>query len=131
MPEYLTPGVYIEEFEIGGKPIEGVSTSTTGFLGLTQRGPTSLVKAVVGFPEFVRYYGSYLDESYLAYAVEGFFANGGQRCFIGRIVRAGAVEAKVTLDSLNFKAVGEGSWGNRVAIRIKNSSNDPTNTAPA
>jgi len=31
MPEYLSPGVYIEEFEIGAKPIEGVSTSTCGF----------------------------------------------------------------------------------------------------
>ena len=39
MPEYLTPGVYIEEFEIGARPIEGVSTSTAGFLGQTERGP--------------------------------------------------------------------------------------------
>ncbi len=40
MPEYLSPGVYIEEFEIGAKPMEGVSTSTAGFLGETERGPT-------------------------------------------------------------------------------------------
>jgi phage tail sheath protein FI len=39
MPEYLSPGVYIEEFEIGARPIEGVSTSTAGFLGETERGP--------------------------------------------------------------------------------------------
>ena len=38
MPEYLTPGVYIEEIEIGAKPIEGVSTSTAAFLGETERG---------------------------------------------------------------------------------------------
>ena len=41
MPEYLSPGVYIEEFEIGAKPMEGVSTSTAGFLGETERGPTT------------------------------------------------------------------------------------------
>jgi len=40
MPEYLSPGVYIEEFEIGARPIEGVSTSTAGFLGETERGTT-------------------------------------------------------------------------------------------
>ena len=38
MAEYLSPGVYIEEIELGAKPIEGVSTSTAGFLGETERG---------------------------------------------------------------------------------------------
>ncbi len=35
MGEYLSPGVYIEEIEMGAKPIEGVSTSTAGFVGVT------------------------------------------------------------------------------------------------
>ncbi len=39
MPEYLTPGVYVEELNTGNKPIEGVSTSTVGFLGVAERGP--------------------------------------------------------------------------------------------
>ena len=34
MAEYLSPGVYVEEFESGGKPMEGVGTSTAGFIGL-------------------------------------------------------------------------------------------------
>ena len=37
MPEYLSPGVYIEEQDTGPEPIEGVSTSVTGFVGVTQR----------------------------------------------------------------------------------------------
>ena len=37
MPEYLAPGVYVEEVERGSKSIEGVSTSTAGFLGETER----------------------------------------------------------------------------------------------
>ena len=28
MPEYLSPGVYVEEVDTGNKPIEGVATST-------------------------------------------------------------------------------------------------------
>jgi len=32
MPEYLHPGVYVTEIATGAKPIEGVSTSTTGFM---------------------------------------------------------------------------------------------------
>ena len=39
MPEYLAPGVYIEEIQTGPRPIEGVSTSTTGMAGVTERGP--------------------------------------------------------------------------------------------
>ncbi len=38
MPEYLSPGVYVEEYEIGPRPIEGVGTSTAGFIGMTERG---------------------------------------------------------------------------------------------
>ena len=54
MPEYLSPGVYVEEIEIGGKPIEGVSTSTAGFLGETERGPTDL-RLITNFGQYERF----------------------------------------------------------------------------
>lgn len=38
MPEYLAPEVYIGETEIGTKSIEGVSTSTVGFVGMAEKG---------------------------------------------------------------------------------------------
>jgi phage tail sheath protein FI len=91
MPEYLAPGVYIEEFEIGAKPIEGVSTSTAGFLGMAERGPLNKPTLVTSFAEYQRIFGSYLKEAdygkkrYLPYAVEGFFANGGQRVYVSRV----------------------------------------------
>jgi len=125
MPEYLTPGVYIEEFEIGAKPIEGVSTSTAGFLGMAERGPT-IPKLVTGFEQFQRLYGGYIEDSYLAYAVDGFFKNGGQRCFIGRVVRSGATAASGAVSPITFETVGEGAWGLGVAVRIENASLDPS-----
>ncbi|MCM1565325.1 MAG: phage tail sheath subtilisin-like domain-containing protein [Dehalobacter sp.] len=128
MPEYLAPGVYIEEFELGARPIEGVSTSTVGFLGLTERGPTKPPILIDSFEKFARVYGSYIQDSYLAYAVQGFFENGGKRCYIGRVTRVGANSASLTEDELTFKAVGEGSWGNRVGVRIENSSSNPDDT---
>ena len=85
MPEYLAPGVYIEEVEMGGKPIEGVSTSTAGFIGETDRGPT-MPRLITGLEQFLRLYGGFLPDSYLPYAAEGFFSNGGKRCFICRII---------------------------------------------
>jgi phage tail sheath protein FI len=131
MPEYLAPGVYIEEFEMGARPIEGVSTSTVGFLGMTERGPVIPPKLVTSWPQFLRIYGSYTQDSYLPYAVEGFFGNGGKRCYIGRIVREDAVSASLSADGVTFTAVGDGGWGNRVGIRIENSSNDPDNSEPS
>ena len=42
MPEYLAPAVYVEEIDTGNKPIEGVSTSTAGMIGVTERGPVNV-----------------------------------------------------------------------------------------
>ncbi|MDQ1253214.1 MAG: Prophage major tail sheath protein [Euryarchaeota archaeon] len=127
MPEYLTPGVYMEEFEIGARPIEGVSTSTAGFLGETERGPTIPPKLVTSLTQFMRVYGGYIENSHLAYSVDGFFANGGQRCYIGRIVHKNAITSSLYLGDFAVEAVGEGIWGNRIGIRIENASSDPKN----
>lgn len=129
MPEYLSPGVYVEEIELGPRPIEGVSTSTAGFLGRTRRGPLE-PRLVTGFDEFRRLYGGHLpvDESMLAFAVDGFFSNGGQRCYIGRIAAQDAAATTGTLGGvLSLTAIGPGTWGDRLAIKIEAGSlQDPT-----
>ena len=124
MPEYLSPGVYIEEIEIGAKPIEGVSTSTAGFLGETERGPT-VPKLVTSWLEYQRIFGDYFDSAqYLPYAVEGFFRNGGQRCYIARIAKSTAAAASATLKTVSsstaftINAAGRGTWGNRVIVKV-------------
>lgn len=118
MPEYLSPGVYVEEIEIGGKPIEGVSTSTAGFLGPTERGPED-PRLITGFEQFKRLYGGYLDRSFLAYGVEGFFTNGGQRCYVGRIAALDAGATSANVGTVTITAVGPGEWGNRIAVKIE------------
>jgi len=142
MPEYLSPGVYVEEIEIGGKPIEGVSTSTAGFLGQTERGPEAPT-LITGFEQYRRLYGGYLDpnKSYLSYGVEGFFTNGGQRCFVGRVVahpdpqnpaKQGAVTTSASDgNTINIEALGPGEWGNRLALKIDRGSLSPLAPAPA
>ncbi|HTS31289.1 MAG TPA: phage tail sheath C-terminal domain-containing protein [Bryobacteraceae bacterium] len=98
MPEYLSPGVYIEEQDTGPEPIEGVSTSVTGFVGVTQRGPLDgLPPALVtSFPDFQRQFGSYFNPSFakagynlLPHAVAGFFVNGGSLLYIKRVAASG------------------------------------------
>ena len=91
MAEYLAPGVYVEEFASGGKAMEGVSTSTAGFVGMAQRGPTMGKPVLVtSFSQYRQIFGGYLSKNYsnryLAYGVEQFFANGGTNCYVMRVV---------------------------------------------
>ena len=62
MPEYLAPGVYVEEVDTGNKPIEGVSTSTVGFLGLAERGPLdpTLITSFYAFTSVFGVVGVYI-----------------------------------------------------------------------
>ena len=45
MAEYLSPGVYVEEFDSGSKPMEGVGTSTAGFIGLAGEGRSKVFRS--------------------------------------------------------------------------------------
>jgi Bacteriophage tail sheath protein len=103
MPEYLAPGVYVEEVSFRSKSIEGVPTSTTGYAGMTRFGPvhypegpsTTEPRLITSFTEFERVYGGLEvlhlptdgDErlSYTAHAARAFFMNGGTRLYISRV----------------------------------------------
>ena len=94
MPEYLAPGVYIEEVSFRAKTIEGVSTSTAGFVGPARYGPTSgEPELLTSFADFERIYGG-LDPleyggvampNYLAHGVRAFFEEGGRRLYVSRV----------------------------------------------
>jgi hypothetical protein len=99
MPEYLAPGVYVEEVSFRSKSIEGVSTTTTAFIGPTRYGPTDIVPDVItSLVEFERMYGDRqqlafngsMRHNYMWHAVRQFFENGGKRLFISRVYKAGA-----------------------------------------
>src|SRR6266496_32794 len=137
MPEYLYPGVYVEEIDTGNKPIEGVSTSTVGFLGIAERGPVEPT-LITSFDEFRRAFGTYVREDdgtdrYLAYSVEGFFQNGGKRCFVQRVFHNdpdtpdnSAKRAVKAFGGMTVWAIGPGKSGNSIAVFINNAGLDPT-----
>ncbi len=98
MAEYLSPGVYVEEYDNSPRGIEGVGTSTAGFVGLAEKGPVSGAPVFVqSFKSFKQNFGGYLNEfnygeyRFLANSVEQFFANGGNRCFVMRVAPKDAV----------------------------------------
>jgi phage tail sheath protein FI len=109
MPEYLTPGVYVEETSFRSRSIEGVATSTAGVAGLTRYGPVphtlpfgttppGLRQAppavkdpplITSFREFERAFGGLgrvADRpNYTALAARAFFDNGGRRLYVARV----------------------------------------------
>jgi phage tail sheath protein FI len=124
MPEYLAPGVFIEEIERGPKPIEGVATSTAAFLGETERGPMR-PRLVTGYGEYLRLFGDvFADNKYLPFGVKAFFDNGGRRCYIARIVGPDAVTAEFDSEGYTVTANGPGNAGNRIRARITRSTTE-------
>jgi phage tail sheath protein FI len=94
MPEYLAPGVYVEETSFRAKSIEGVSTSTTAFVGPTRKGPTAEDPVLItSFGNFERIFGGFEDlnfgsgevTNYIAHGVRNYFDNGGARLFMARV----------------------------------------------
>ncbi len=93
--DYFAPGVYVEEIDRGSRPIEGVQTNIAGFIGFTEdlRGGAELYKPmlVTSWNQYLEYFGKqgsdgFTDfDAYLPFAVNGWFLNGGGRCWITSI----------------------------------------------
>lgn len=133
MAEYLSPGVYVEEYDSGAVPMQGVSTSTAGFIGLAQRGPVvGKPQLVTSFADYKRAFGGYLSEAkfgearFLPYTVEQFFINGGSRAYIMRVAAEGAAAAKATAGVLQIEAANPGEWGNKIRVTVEASSKAKT-----
>lgn len=116
MPEYLAPGVYVEEVSFRAKSIEGVSTSVCGFVGPTRYGPVGgEPELLTSFADFERIYGG-LDGlefelgdttttvteaqiNYMAHAVRAFFDNGGSKLYVTRIYQPDSDAVNIPADT--------------------------------
>jgi phage tail sheath protein FI len=93
MAERLHPGVFVEEQARGLAPIQGVSTSNYGTVGFTTKGPTNEAVLVTGFEAFERQFGTFTEDGQMPTHLFAFFANGGARAYVVRVVAADAVSA--------------------------------------
>lgn len=149
---YQSPGVYVEEVDRGTKPIEGVGTAVAAFVGFTERAeelgrnggpPRSLLNRatlVTNWNQFVQKFGGFIEGAYLPYAVYGYFANGGGRCYVISISVLGvsddpaiAQRAQAALpsasdtkaDSLLIKAKQGGPAGNELDVVVSHEAPPP------
>lgn len=124
MASYTTPGVYIEELPATG-PIQGVGTSTAGFIGPAQRGPLGIPIKITSWTQFKTLFGGYIatPRCYLANAVEGFFRNGGTVAYIARVGTAKRafrdLADRAAGLSLHVEALDEGTAGNFITVQVQ------------
>jgi phage tail sheath protein FI len=124
------PGVYIEEITSGVRTITGVATSIAAFVGWAARGPMDKAQLVLSFQDYVRNYGGLDARTYLGYALNQFFANGGNMAYVIRLAKSDAKAADVTIDNkLKLTAKNPGAWAKDYAITTKQRSDDNTRFA--
>lgn len=118
-----TPGVRFEWAD--SRVLEGVRTDVAGFVGIAARGPVQEPVRVESWGQFVSIFGGHLSHAYLAYAVEGFFINGGRACWVVRV--ADPLTAKPAsvdlLDGqgrlgLRLEASSPGAWGRQISVLV-------------
>jgi phage tail sheath protein FI len=135
MPEYLAPGVFVEEVPSGVKPIAGVSTSTIGMVGMTERGPVNRPTLVTSFGAYLRTFGGMLnhrvytaERNALPFAVQGAFDNGAGRIYVSRIVGTNAAFGTVDLlgnavDTPAATALAERALAGATVLRVDDGTN--------
>jgi phage tail sheath protein FI len=142
-PTYLSPGVYVEEVDKGSKPIEGVATAVAAFVGFTQKGPVNQATVVTNWTQFVESFGDFMEGSYLAHSVYGYFNNGGGRAYIVRLgAQDGAADAgspaaaalpsraSTPADTLKIEALGPAEQAGDVSVEVSDATPPAEGEAP-
>src|SRR2546425_118156 len=132
MLSYKTPAVYIEELPTTG-PIEGVGTSTAAFIGAALKGPIEVPTKITNWTRFKDPFGSYILAPrlmhFMAYAVRGFFDNGGTVAYIVRASTAARALADLPdraqanpLTAVRIQAKDAGTAGNAIKVTVSDAN---------
>jgi uncharacterized protein len=143
MPNYLSPGVYMEEVDRGSKPIESVGTAVAAFIGYTQRASevrdgkkVSLIgkpTLVTNWSQYVAKFGGFAAGIYTPDSVYGYFANGGGIAYVVSLKAVAetddpssataAMTAVLANDKktnlLEFAAKEGGPLGNKLGVEVR------------
>ena len=140
----LNVGVNILEVDGRSSPtLQAAETSVAALIGLTQRGIPNRPVGITTVAQFQARFGSYLNNGYLAYALEGFFTNGGQTAYVSRVVGAGTAPGGLRLANRQTPAAGPallvtaghhgqadpGLWSANLRIDIRDSPRATTQLA--
>ena len=123
MADYRTPGVYFEWRDTRRTGVQPVRTDIAGFVGVAERGPLHTPLLVEDWGQFISLFGRHLSHAYLAYAVQAFFANGGETCYVVRVADPDSAR-RASLDLLSdlgqpllrLTASSSGTWSESLSV---------------
>jgi uncharacterized protein len=131
------PGIHAAPNEPIRRALVEADTRIAGFVGVAERGPIHVPRAISSWEEFLSLYG-YEEEHYLSASVEAFFRNGGQQCVVVRTAHLpgpggergeahASCAGRVVLDGWKkpcFKVVAssEGVWGNEIWVSFRHAT---------
>ncbi len=149
MPEYLSPGVYVEEVDRGPKPIEGVGTAMATFIGFTEKAEYArevdgmpVVENLINRPQLItnwtqyrERYGDFVPGTFTPQAVYGYFMNGGSRCYVVSVRTFPRAMTQLLNQAgkpgLTINARTAGTEGLRLRVRVAGVALPPPAAAPA
>ena len=134
MSNYLSPDVYLENKD-GPKVDTEIAIGVAGFVGITQRGVLNKGVRISSWNQFISNFAAgmkspFISSADLAYAVYGFFQNGGSECVIVRTAHSTAAKASavpVSGFTATLTAKDEGTWGNDLKLSVAANEDTPTN----
>lgn len=134
MGNYFSPGVYNENADTPSVNTE-VAIGVAGMVGITQRGPINKAVRINSWNQYINNFALGMDSPFiagsnLAYAVYGFFQNGGGELVVVRAAHSTAVQATASVSepiTAVIKAIDAGSWGNSLKVSIAANEDVGTN----
>jgi len=130
--KYTRPAVSVERVDALGPPPIVLRTDIAAFVGIARRGPLDTAVPVESFRQFAAHFGECTGAGYLAYAVRGFFENGGRRCWIVRVANrdaaGGAHAASLAVSDIagrvlfRVNASSPGTWGDALTLDVGSES---------
>ncbi|MBV9960431.1 MAG: phage tail sheath family protein [Acidobacteria bacterium] len=145
MLAYRTPGVYFEWLDTHVPALKPLRTDIAGFIGIAASGPLHTPIRIGSMTQFTSIFGQHTAQGYLAYAVEGFFANGGRTCWVVRVadplkaasasfdlldeqeqptLRLTAITRIVTEDGTNCVYPSPGVWAHQLTFSLTLTARD-------
>ena len=129
MDKYISPGVYVESTSSVVSGDDSLSTGIGGFIGISERGPRTPT-LISSWQEYIDTFAfgmdsPFLSNSFLAFAVYGFFQNGGKQCYVQKAARGGTQSmaevvyrpagTEVAPILFTLRAIERGAWGNKLS----------------
>ena len=126
MPQYLSPGVYVEEVDSGSRPIEGVGTAVAAFVGQAASGPFNTPVLVSNWTQYTSTFGDFMGGSYLGHAVYGYMMNGGGNAYVVRVGGNGGMPMPVARAELTAGGAEKAVPYRILALEAGSAGNDLT-----